>query len=208
MSEQSEKTQKGYSQMSRLTMVCVSRQSHRGSVSLLDSVAFRTANGRLLGLEGQKVVGRGDEITSKSNQFRLSHSDCLAMPDSYYMNKYANSNWLNPMYMHSGQESGGGRCVGQEREYLCSMNVESQERLLLDDLLNVLMGLEGSYIRRRPTTEMNRNIMHSYEIDRCEDSLQQMTGKLLRLAEYNDMLTLYSSLNQRLSAPLVMQSVS
>ena len=88
----------------------------------------------------------------------------------------------------------------QEREGLGEYQVEEQEKLLIDDLLNIFMGVEGSFIRRVDCEDSSNHIIqHVYSIEQpCDSSLCQMVNKLLQLALHNDTLQLYSSLNHNL----------
>ena len=125
----------------------------------------------------------------------------------YYLDKNYYKN--NPNNINNAREI--STIVDKSKEKLSSLNSTEQDKILVNDLLLVMLGLEGKYIKRVVNTTSYKDFKVEFEIEpyldnpSCDPPLLSLTNLILPMGYYYSSLTYFLNMGAKPELGLVVK---
>jgi gamma-tubulin complex component 2 len=158
-------------------------------ITCMQKVAIKSSFGHFIKVEADGKVSLFGQPISDDSTFRLIKAHVPLLPDWLFQRPHLSRDPLllyQPKSQPSGQQLKRRPLLGDLPKTLGQVAVDMQEQLLLQDLLYVMMGIDGTYIRRKEASlsaggDTAFDIEPRLEHPTCDSSLLYLTTKLVQL---------------------------
>ena len=197
------------------------------------NLALTTSNNSKIEYEkgGELKIGDIDYentgINSNSNvkieecKWKLIKTDVPMIPSWHKKRKYLDNNinsyiyYLDKNYYKNNPNNNNSReistIIDKTKEKLSSLNSIEQDKILVNDLLLVMLGLEGKYIKRVVNTTSYKDFKVEFEVEpyldnpTCDPPLLSLTNLILPMGYYYSSLTYFLNMGAKPELGLVVK---
>lgn len=131
-----------------------------------DEIILRSTFGTYMSFSGDLLINNSALIISEETMWKVIKTDIPYLPDWLGKRKYLNYNYISHQYNiekayektysnSSYLKKNKQQNPQEEKLSLLTLSLEKQEKLLLEDLLLNIIGLDGNYIKRNTKTAIN-----------------------------------------------------
>ncbi len=166
----------------------------RDPITSMNKVAIKSTFGHYIKVESDAKVSLFGQAISEDSTFRVLKAHVPLLPEWLFQRPHLSR---DPALLYQSQpasgksHSAGSSASSQSKRRLATMEmprtlgsvpVEAQEQYLLQDILYVLIGIDGTYIKRKETAgETVFEVEPRLEHPTCDSSLLYLTTKLVNL---------------------------
>ena len=183
------------------------------------NLALTTSNNSKIQYDkgGELKIGEIDDINtginSNSNvkieecKWKVIKTDVPMIPSWHKKRKYLDDNlnsyiyYLDKNFYKNNNNNNNSReistVVDKSKEKLSSLNSTEQDKVLVNDLILVMIGLEGKYIKRVVNTTSQKDFKVEFEVEpyldnpTCDPPLLSLTNLILPMGYYYSSLTYF-----------------
>jgi len=149
-------------------------------------IAIKSTFGHFIKIESDSKVSLFGQAISDDSTFRMIKSSVPLLPDWLFKRPHLSK---DPMLLYQPKNPSTGQLKRKPLSIdlpktLGSVSLELQEQYLLQDLLYVLIGVDGNYIRRKdPAVSVDTVFEVEPKLDHptCDSSLLYLTTKIVQL---------------------------
>ncbi|EAR93549.3 Spc97/Spc98 family protein (macronuclear) [Tetrahymena thermophila SB210] len=191
------------------TLVDANNQQSKRQIHVYEEIAFKSPYGNYLICENLNTVSANSPNISPDSMWRICKSHIPFMPT-----------WTEPTDFSSFLTATNTQIAYQEKQQLLNktqekknlgaMSPQLQELYLIEDLLFVMTGIEGNYIKKKADQYRKPYIycIEPYlETSTCESSLKQLVNKILEICLQYDKIQNYIAQHQQFSFGTVSQAL-
>jgi gamma-tubulin complex component 2 len=198
------------------TVLDANNITSRRQVCTYDDVIIKSPYGTFLINETDNTVTSSGPNISADSSWKIFKAAVPYIPDWTVLRPFISENFLIPGLEHVLNEknvvsSSNLKQLGEDKKNLGNMSPLVQELQLIEDILFVMMSIEGVYIKRRPDPMDAGH--HIYAIEpyldnsNCDSSIRQLVGKILPICTYHDRLEVFINIHSQFEYGLVSQAL-
>ena len=173
-------------------------------------------------------INSNSNIKIEESKWKLVKTDVPMIPSWHKKRKYLNNNidsfiyYLDKNFYKNNNNSNNNNIsinnsreisnvIDKSKEKLSSLNSTEQDKILVNDLLLVMLGLEGKYIKRVVNTTSYKDFKVQFEVEpyldnpTCDPPLLSLTNLILPMGYYYSSLSYFLNMGSKPELGLVVK---
>ena len=155
-------------------------------------IVIKSAFGNFIRINNDRTVSFHVQVMSEESVFRLVKAHVPLLPEWLFKRPHLTR---DPLLISQVKPTGISSLKRRQGidypKTLGSTSVESQEQYLLQDLLYIMIGIDGTYIKRKDPSDSLFGVEPKLENPTCDSSLLYLTTKMLPIGSYYDKIQDY-----------------
>lgn len=152
---------------------------NKRQITVYDDIVLKSVYGNMMSCDESFRVTANGVVTARSSTWNIMKASVPFVPEWVYLRPTIGKHMV---LGEVGREGMGGTGRKEERKGLGMVNLQVQEWYLVEDMLDVMLGFEGVYIKKRGEGKnLNFVIEPHLETASCDASLYQLCQKIFAL---------------------------